>query len=83
MSCELCRGQYDCPACYEDSTLDVVDDLVLAITSEEVEHVDELGDLVIPAAKDAVLGGESFDMVLDDIWAELRSRDEYKSLDSN
>ena len=83
MNCELCRGQYDCPACYEDPTLDVVDDLVLAITSGEVEHVDELGDLVIPAAKDAVLGGESFDMVLDDIWAELRSRDEYKSLDSN
>jgi len=83
MNCELCRGQYDCPSCYEDPTLDVVDDIVLAITSGEVEHVDELGDYVIPAAKDAVLEGESFDMVLDDIWAELRSRDEYKTLNNN
>ena len=83
MSCDLCRGQYDCPICYEDPTLDVIDDIVLAITSGEIEHVDELGDLVVSAAKDAVSDSESFDMVLDTIWAELRSRDEYKTLDSN
>ena len=89
MTCELCRGyrlQSDCPACYVDNTLeisDVVDDLVLAITSGEVEHTDELGDLVIPAAKDLVNDEESLDTVLDMLWDELKTRDEYKTLDDN
>ena len=87
MTCELCRGYYgECPACYEDNTLeisDAVDDLVLAITSGEVEHTDELGDLVIPAAKDLTNDEESLDTVSDMLWNELKTRDEYKSLDDD
>lgn len=90
MSCSECRGYAlysPCPCCTEDPYEDIdtyalIADIIDKIKCNEIDHTDEVNDIVVSFARSNSNDDADEDGLTDLIFSELKFCKEYSNLDS-